>query len=610
MRTLAVLFLAIGLTAGAAERLDRGAVAVCKDRGVYLSWRSHGSDPEGLTFDVYRDGKKVNPAPHNGGTNFTDSLGTEQSVYTLKSSEGEAVKGIRPWSRPELRIHLDRPEGGVSPDGREYTYTPGDCSVGDVDGDGRYEIIVKWDPSNAHDNSHPGYTGNVLLDCYTLEGKKLWRIDLGRNIRAGQHYTQFLVYDFDGDGRAEMVCKTAPGTIDGRGKAVLIGDAKVSDDYRSAGEGKKIGQILSGPEYLTVFEGKTGRELATVPYEPGRDVLTTKEWGDDYGNRANRFLATVAYLDGRHPSIVMCRGYYTASFLCAWDFDGKTLKRRWLHASTTRGEGAYGEGAHSTVVGDVDGDGRDEIVYGSACIDDDGSLLYRTGFGHGDALHLGDFDPANPGLEVFMTHENKEKAWDMELRDAATGRVLWGEPNSTYDVGRGIIADVTDRHAGHELWGFTFNPDGSRNVYNADCHGNKIGKRRFPTNFRIYWDGDLLDELFDGAWNDRTRRYEPAVTKPRANLSGTAARWEFPGTAACNSTKSTPNIQADILGDWREEIILYDPETCSDLLLFTTTIPTDHRVPCLMEDHNYRISVAAQNSAYNQPPHLSYRLHP
>ena len=233
-------------------------------------------------------------------------------------------------------------EGGKSPAGgtheqRDYTYTPDDVSVGDVDGDGEWELIVKWHPTNAADNSFYRYTGNTIIDCYKLDGTQLWRIDLGQNIRSGNHYTQFMVYDFDGDGCAEMICKTAPGTIDGKGTAVLMGEDKADADYRNS-----TGHILTGPEYLTVFSGKTGEAIHTIAYNPPRNIhpfdKTTNGWGDSYGGRSERYLAGVAYLDGKKPSAVFCRGYYTHAYLWAVDFDGKELKERWLHASTEKGK--------------------------------------------------------------------------------------------------------------------------------------------------------------------------------------------------------------------------------------------------------------------------------
>lgn len=606
----------VGAAFPRAEKLDRGLVAVKTSNSVFVSWRSLDTDPATMTFDLWRDGEKVNASPITRGTNVNDRYGTVDSKYTVTASFDGAVVETTPEAsvQPDvyLRLHLDRPDGGTTPSGEAYTYTPNDCSVGDVDGDGRYEIFVKWDPSNSHDNSEGGYTGNVYIDCYTLDGEKLWRIDLGRNIRAGAHYTQFMVYDFDGDGHAEMACKTAPGTVDGTGHNVIMGTDDPAADYRSNKSGSSRGQVISGPEYLTMFDGRTGAEISTVAYVPGRSVqaFSSSGWGDSYGGRSERYLACVAYLDGEHPSLVMCRGYYTASYLCAWDFDGKKLTQRWLHASEKSGQGAYGEGAHSVTVGDVDGDGCDEIVYGSACIDHDGSLLYRTGCGHGDALHLGDFDPTREGLEVFMVHEDKKKLYDCEFRDAATGQIIWGEANTGNDIGRGMAANVNTANAGYEVWPGARYVNGERADATFNCKGKIIAEKRNGTCFRIYWDGDMLDELFDGSYNSTSGTSSPAITKLNEGLTSTSNTWAFAKYHAqsCNTTKATPCLQADILGDWREELVLWDGSNSSDLLIFTTTITSTNRVPCLMTDHNYRLAVAWQNTAYNQPPHLGYYL--
>lgn len=619
---LSCLMLAASWTAGMAkqaEYLDRGVVAVKTAGGVYISWRSLATDDKALAFDIYRDGVKVNTAPVTQSTNFSDAGGTENSKYVVKALLGNTVqessKETSVWTDGYLRLHLDRPAEGTTPSGETYTYSPNDCSVGDVDGDGEYEIFVKWDPSNSHDNSENGYTGNVFIDCYKLDGTKMWRIDLGRNIRAGAHYTQFMVYDFDGDGKAELACKTAPGTIDGQGNAVLMGSDKVTDDYRGTSGSHTTGVIIKGSEYLTVFSGLTGAELATTAYEPGRDVhaQSSSGWGDSYGNRSERYLAGVAYLDGQKPSIVMCRGYYTHSYLCAWDFDGKALTKRWLHASTTKGQGAYGEGAHALTVGDVDGDGCDEIVYGSACIDHDGKLLYRTGAGHGDALHLGDFDPDHDGLEVFMVHEEKGSAYkyDSEFRDAKTGNIIWCTKQTGNDIGRGLVGNISPNWRGYEIWPGSYYENGTNVNATFDCKGNLLVNKRASTNFRIYWDGDLLDELFDGRYDSSKKTSAPEITKRNAALTSNAQTWTFnkyDNAQSCNTTKATPNLQADILGDWREELVLWDGNTSSDLLIFTTNIETKYKVPCLMQDHNYRMAIAWQNVAYNQPPHLGYYL--
>lgn len=583
-----------------ADNLGRGVLAVKAENGVFLSWRSLPTDDTRLAFDVYRDGTKINDAPITKKTNFTDPDGTSESNYVIKAyvdgKEKESSAANKVWDSDYMKIHLDRPEGGTSPSGgkeeqREYTYTPDDVSVGDVDGDGEFEFIVKWFPTNAADNSHRRFTGNTLIDCYKLDGTKLWRIDLGCNIRSGNHYTQFMVYDFDGDGKAELICKTAPGTIDGKGNPVLMNDDKVSDDFRNSD-----GIIMSGPEYLTVFNGLTGAEVNTIAYNPPRSIRkndkSSEGWGDNYGNRSERYLAGVAYFDGKKPSGIFVRGYYTASYVWAVDFDGSKLSERWLHVSDKSGSNSiYGQGSHSLSVADLDGDGFDEIIIGSGAVDHDGSFMHSTGGGHGDALHVGDFVLENEGLEIYMPHEDTKNKWSTTLRDGKTGKILYSQPMNGNDNGRGLIANISSKYPGSEYWS-----QYNSNVMNS---GQIAGTKRPSVNFRIYWDGDLLDELLD----------KTSITKPNEDITSLSNVKVFAGTshaASCNTTKATPNLQADIFGDWREEVILHDSETESDLIIFTTTIPSEYKLPCLMTDRQYRVAIAWQNVAYNQPPHLSY----
>lgn len=550
------------------EYLDRGVVAVKVNNGVFLSWRYLGTDDPSVGFNIYRDGTKVNDAPVTTKTNYLDTKGGANSKYVIKSVIGgkelETSKAVTPWASQRKTIKLNRP--GTN-------YNANDMSVGDVDGDGQYELFLKWDPSNAKDNSQSGATDKVYIDCYTFEGKFLWRIDLGVNIRAGAHYTQYQVFDYDGDGKCELVCKTAPGTKDGKGKNVIMGNDNPNANYRNGS-----GYILSGPEYLTIFEGATGAEIHTVAYKPARGNVNG--WGDGYGNRVDRFLACTAYLDGEHPSVVMCRGYYTRSTLAAYDFKNGKLVERWYHDSPTRGQGAFGEGYHNVSVADVDGDGKDEIIYGSACIDDNGKLIYRTGYGHGDAMHVSDMIPGNGVLEGWFVHEEKGSAYGYELRNLKTGKVIFGQKTNT-DNGRGMAADIDPNHKGFEMW----SSYGS-NVFN--CNGKSISNKKPSVNFRVYWDGDLQDELLDGNKCDKW------------NGNGTTRLMTFTGSA-CNGSKNTPNLSGDIIGDWREEVILHDG---ANLYIYTTTIESKYRMYTLMHDAVYRCAIAWQNTAYNQPPHL------
>ncbi|MDE7096827.1 MAG: rhamnogalacturonan lyase [Muribaculaceae bacterium] len=444
-----------------ADNLGRGVLAVKSTNGVFVSWRSLPTDDSKLAFDIYRDGVKINDKSLTRMTNFTDPEGTVDSKYTIKALlngvEKESADAANVWASDYMKIHLDRPAGGKSPAGgskeqRDYTYTPDDVSVGDVDGDGEFEYIVKWFPTNQADNGDQfRYTGNTILDCYKLDGTKLWRIDLGQNIRSGNHYTQFMVYDFDGDGKAELICKTAPGTIDGKGNAVLMGNDKVTDDYRTK-SGSLAGVVKDGPEYLTVFNGLTGAEINTIAYNPPRTIRkndkSSSGWGDSNGNRSERYLAGVAYLDGVKPSAIFVRGYYTASYVWAVDFDGKKLTEKWLHKSEKSGEGIYGQGTHSLSIADLDGDGFDEIIIGSGAVDHDGSFMHSTGGGHGDALHVGDFILENEGLEIYMPHEDKKGKYATSLRDGKTGKVLYYQSNPGEDIVRGLIDNVSYKYPG------------------------------------------------------------------------------------------------------------------------------------------------------------------
>ncbi|WP_079909805.1 rhamnogalacturonan lyase [Paenibacillus sp. 32352] len=569
------------------EYLDRGLVAVKTDSGVFVSWRLLGNEPDGIAFNLYRDGVKVNSSPITNSTNYQDNSGSSESKYTVravlngKEQPASAQAGV--WDTNYLSVPLQKPADGVNPDGSTFTYSANDASVGDLDGDGQYEIVLKWDPSNSKDNSQDGVTGEVFIDAYKLDGTLLWRIGLGKNIRAGAHYTQFMVYDLDGDGKAEIAFKTADGTTDGTGK--VIGDANA--DYRDL-TGSRPGRVLSGPEYLSIFEGKTGKELVTVPYDPPRGKVT--DWGDNYGNRVDRFLACIAYLDGKRPSLVMARGYYTRTVLAAYNWRDGQLTKLWTFDSNEPGNETYaGQGNHNLSVADVDGDGKDEIIYGAVTIDDNGKGLYNTRLGHGDALHVGDLDPGRPGLEVFKVNEDKNSPYGAAMWDAATGEVLWGV-HTGKDTGRGMSADIDPNYEGEEVWAST-------GVGLYSNKGQKISSSTPSINFGIWWDGDLLRELLD---NNHIDKWDYNNYKTVNLLTATEA-------ASNNGTKANPALQADLFGDWREEAV-WRTEDSTALHIYTTTDLTDHRIYTLMHDPVYRLGIAWQNVAYNQPPHTGFYL--
>jgi hypothetical protein len=699
------------------ERLDRGLVAAHTSEGVFLSWRLlkaevSGSSPTGLTgadFHVYRDGRRL--ATVTDSTNYLDRSGSAAARYrvaaVVRGVEVNRSATISPWSAGHYDLPLRRPPDGVTPAGEAYTYAANDMSVGDVDGDGQYEYVVKWDPSNSKDVSQIGYTGPVFIDTYSFDGTLRHRIDLGVNIRAGAHYTQFLVYDFDGDGRAEIMLKTAPGTtVDGRYITMPREDVRAgyrhTDDYRlsAAGYYEHVvemflgwhrhpevvagnwpatleeafgippaypyplsradaealadhfmdvyapsrsarnnlrafeGFIVDGPEYLTVFDGATGRELQTVRYKPGRhdDGLM---WGDyamariEPGNRVDRFLSGVAYLDGRRPSAVFARGYYTRSTLVAYHWTGRRLVENWYVDSgwapmtNPFNDSPHGrdgtdpefgtlttQGFHSLSAADVDRDGRQEIVYGAATIDDDGSLRYSSfgvlpegsaapgqnvRLGHGDAMHVTDIDPDRPGLEIFTVHEGATYApYGMAMRDAATGEVLFGT-YSGRDTGRGMIGDVLPEVRGIEAWASM--PGGSEALGLHTATGQVTPGPIPGTNQSIRWAADLTTQIVNGALD-----VTPTVDDWKRGTLLTAE-----GTRANNGTKGNPSLVADVLGDWREELFLRTVDS-SAIRVYLSTEVTAHKLYTLMHDPQYRAEVARQQTTYNQPSYPGFHL--
>lgn len=627
------------------EKLDRGVVAVPVSNGStsrLISWRLLGTDPRSTRFDVLRNGTVI--AEDLKASNFLDKNGNASSTYQVRVKvDGEVVETttpVTPWANVWMKLPLDRPAGGSTESG-SYTYSPNDCSVGDVDGDGEYEIFVKWDPSNSKDNSQDGYTGNVIIDCYKLDGTKLWRIDLGRNIRAGAHYTQFQVYDYDGDGKAEMMCKTAPGSKDGEGNYV---NQATDDEAIKAGDNSKVwlsssGRMDGGHEYLTVFNGLTGKAVNTIAYNPNRNASSTLSeaqgtfnWAvgktDTHGyNRGDRYLAATAYLDGPegNPSAIFCRGYYTYAFIWAVDFDGQKLHPRWLSShrngtsytvttyksdgsatsksysgcSPTSGSGSgtmFQNGNHNMSVADVDGDGKDDIIWGSAALKHDGTLRYGTGFGHGDAIHVGAMIPGREGLQVFQVHEERGTyAWD--LHDAATGEIIYKGGPAGVDNGRSMAAQLS---ATDNAWWFS--SASVRPQYSA-ATGEQASEANGSLNFRMYWDGTVQDALLDGNTLDKYKDNGAAFGR-------LVTFYDLGGpSSTCNSSKNTPNLSADIFGDWREELVLYSVSDAETYLgIYSTNIETKYYVPTLMHDHTYRMGICWQNTAYNQPPHLGYNL--
>ncbi|MFT3738734.1 MAG: T9SS type A sorting domain-containing protein [Breznakibacter sp.] len=592
LRRMMVLLIAV-MMCGASmaqrqmENLGRGLVAVYTGSGVFLSWRILGTEFSSTSFNVYRNGTKIATTSASANSNYTDASGTTGNTYyvspVVNGTEGTASATVTSWGTIYKSITLSQPAGGTSPDGVAYTYMPNDCSVGDLDGDDEYELVVKWDPSNSKDNSASGYTGPVYLDAYEMDGTLKWRINLGINVRAGAHYTQFIVYDLNGDGQAEVAFRGAPGTTDNSG--TVIGG---TTDYRNSS-----GYVLSGPEYLCIASGASGRIVKYATFYPARGTVSA--WGDTYGNRCDRFLAGVAYLDGVTPSLIMARGYYLGTVsgttygqtkIVAYNYSGNTITQKWafdaVYGSTNS---AYaGQGNHQLTCADIDNDGYDEIVYGSMTVDHNGTGKYSTGLGHGDMLNVGDLNPNLSGKEVWAAHEEGIGA---TFRSASTGTTLW-KFSSTGDVGRALSADIDATYVGEECWA------AGTGLYN--CTGTSYGTAPTYCNSAVWWDGDVQRELLNGTTLDK---WSAGSTNRVLTL------YNYGSSTSINGTKKNACLTADIFGDWREEIILPSSDG-TKLNIFTTTTPSSVRMYTLMHDYQYRTGVAGENVAYNSTPRLSF----
>lgn len=616
----------IGSYAPAEKYSDRAMVAVKADEGVFVSWRLYEADSDGISFTLKRGSEVVYTGSH---TSFLDMGGKAGDTYTLTASEGISTGGESTiaWNKKYQEFELQVPANQTMPNGTVAVYEANDLSVGDLDGDGELELIVKWYPSNAQDNSNDGYTGTTILDAYDIdaatgEAELMWRIDLGLNIRSGAHYTQFQVWDFDGDGKAELICKTADGstTYDkhlnetGHVGAVSMADLDISEagtpeNYDFRQHTGRLGRIVLGEEYLTAFDGETGEIIDTVNYVPFRGaynertgIYDTSNWGskngapaeknDGYANRADRFLSATAYLDGGTASAVFCRGYYGRTAITAWKLVNDKLLMQWAFDADTDEEYSA-QGNHGLSVNDVDGDGRDEIIYAALVLNSDGTPRLTTNWKHGDAMHVSDWD-GDGKLEVYKVNE---EVYGAGLYDPDTGEIQWFEKTSA-DTGRGVAADVDPRYAGAEMWH-------SIDSHTHDVTGEIIYEAKPSQNFSIFWDGDLLMELLD---SDSSTNLALQVQKWNYVDLATDVLLYEKDTILNNGTKANAGLVADIYGDWREEILVRDANDSSKLRLYSTTYETPYSFPTFLEDTAYREGVAWQNVAYNQPANVTYLL--
>ena len=624
------------------EKLDRGLIGIKTDGGIYLSWRLFdsednifGSADKNVSFNVYRDGKKISEVATK--TNYVDStVGTNYSVApVINGVEGEKCNPVTAYNNSYFDIPLLKPDDETIYDPSNnklatYSFFPADCSTGDVDGDGEYEIIVKW-TSHERDVGTPAYSGTVHLAAYKLDGTKLWKndIELGKNVYSSAHTLQFLVYDFDGDGKSEVICQTSLGSKDGQGKYVsnaaqtdeeikAITDKENSTaDYRSSS-----GVITKGEEFLTVFNGETGAAMDTISLPTTRGSENGVDYGDDFGNRSNRFVSDIAYLDGEKPYAIYLRGYYFGrngkqrTSIAGISWDGTALSPTYRFDTQKGQEGYYdgayqyvGNGNHNCTVADVDNDGKDEFITGALCmeVNDDNEFRPKwcTYLQHGDALHIGNYDPTHTGFEFFTVHEDSGTNslsgnditldFGMSVIDAETGNIMFHEGASD-DTGRGVMANVG---AGgyYQIWSAKNSARQSNGGTDFTTANSLTGRNTPSMNFRIFWDGDLYDNLLNGAnitdWNGR-------------NMSNIFSAGNY-DCVSINDTKANPSLQADLFGDWREEVV-YPTSDGTALRVFSTTDTTDYKIKTLMQDPVYRSGVAAEQTAYNQPPHVGFYM--
>ncbi len=578
------------------ENLDRGIIAVRPSSSeVLISWRILGDEyADDATYNLYRGSTLI--ASDLEVSNYIDETSTDYSysvAAVIDGTEQDLCDAVSPLDEQYFTIPVQEIDGGYD------TYTVNDASVGDLDGDGEYEIVVKRLAVDLTIES----TDYHYLEAYELDGTLLWSINLGPNI-ANCVEVNFLVYDLDNDGKAEVATRTSDGMIDGVGNDIGDRDGDGQTNYRSTMVYNSSYYRIDGPDYISIFDGETGEEIAWDEYidrEPLSQWGTSGMSDSQLGHRATKCMWGVAYLDGVNPSFIISRGIYHRIKLEAWTYSDGSLTQEWTWDSDPDDESTEytGQGFHNLATGDIDGDGRDEIIYGSMAVDEYGEGIYSTEYGHGDAGHLADINPNIDGLEFFSCLEGADGSTipGLSLRNAAEGDIQWAYWTSG-DIGRCMAADIDENYEGYEIWG----SDGS-GIYS--CTGTLISSS-YPTtaggassyNFGVWWDDDVQRELLD----------KTVITKWNASSQSTdriATLYNIASITANNGTKSNPCLMADILGDWREEVI-YSSSDNSGMVVFVTPYETEQRMYTLMHDPNYRAAVAWQNNSYNQPPNLGF----